>query len=166
MKKYELTNETKVVFGTTLYRIRALIAFGNVSVGDLGGWIENESNLAHDGNAWVYDNARVSGDAWVYGNAWVYGDAEVYGNARVYGNAEVLRPVHLLTIGAIGSRDGCTTFFRTKEKQIKVSCGCFLGTVAEFAEKVKQTHGNSKHAKTYALAIELAKAQIEDVEDK
>ena len=142
MKKYELTNETKVIIGTTLYRIRALISFGNVSVGDLGGWIEKEDNLAHDGNAWVSGDARVSGDA------------------------EVLNPVHLLTVGAIGSRDGFTTFFRTKEKQIKVSCGCFIGTIAEFAEKVKQTHGDSKHAKTYALAIELAKAQIEDVEDK
>ena len=142
MKKYELTNETKVVLGTTLYRIRALIAFGDVDAGELGGWVEKESNLAHDGDAWVY------------------------GDARVYGDAEVLKPVHVLTIGAIGSRNGCTTFFRTKEKQIKVSCGCFMGTVAEFAEKVKQTHGNSKHAKTYALAIELSKAQIEDVKDK
>ena len=81
------------------------------------------------------------------------------------GDAEVLKPVHLLTVVAIGSRNGCTTFFRTKDKQIKVSCGCFRGTIAEFAEKVKRTHGDSKHAKTYAIAIELAKAQIEDVEE-
>lgn len=143
--KYELTTETKDVLGRTLHRIRALIAFGNVDAGELGGWIEKEGNLAQDGDAWVY------------------GDAEVYGNARVSGDAEVVRPVHLLTVGAIGSRDGCTTFFRTKDKQIKVACGCFLGTVAEFAEKVKETHGDSKHGKTYALAIELAKTQIEDV---
>lgn len=83
MKKYELTTETKVVYGHTLYRIRALVAFGNVDTGELGGWIEKESNLAQDGNAWVY------GDAEVYDNAWVYGDAEVYGNARVSGDAEV-----------------------------------------------------------------------------
>ena len=164
MKKFELTTETKVIFGITLYRIRALIAFGNVNAEELGGWIEKESNLSHDGNAWVSGNAQVSGDARVYGDAQVYGNAEVYGNARVYGDAEVNNSVHLMTVGAIGSRDGYTTFFRTKDKQIKVSCGCFLGTIAAFAEKVKQTHGDSKHAKTYALAIELAKAQIEDVE--
>ena len=145
-KKYELTTETRVVLGRTLYRIRALVAFGSAEAGELGGWIEKESNLAQGGNAWVY------------------GNAEVYGDARVYGDAEVVKPVHFLTIGAIGSRNSITTFFRTKDKQIKVSCGCFLGTIAEFAEKVKQTHGDSKHAKTYALAIELAKAQIEDVE--
>lgn len=42
MKKYELTSETKVVFGKTLYRIRALLSFGNVEPGTLGGWIESE----------------------------------------------------------------------------------------------------------------------------
>ena len=158
MKKYELTTETKVVFGKTLYRIRALISFGNVEAGELGGWIEKENNLAQNGNAWVY------GDAWVSGNAWVYGDARVYGNAGVYGDARVKKNTHLFQLGAIGSRDGCTTFFRTKDRQIYVTCGCFRGSIAAFAEKVKQTHGDSKHAKTYALAIELAKLQIEDVE--
>ena len=49
MKKYELTTETKVVSGHTLYRIRALVAFGSVDTGELGGWIENEMNLARLG---------------------------------------------------------------------------------------------------------------------
>lgn len=46
MKKFELTSETKVVWGKTLFRIKALISFGNVTVGDLGGFIEKESNLS------------------------------------------------------------------------------------------------------------------------
>lgn len=57
MKKFELTGETKLWFGRTLHRIRALVAFGDVDVGELGGWIENESNLDQSGNAWVYGNA-------------------------------------------------------------------------------------------------------------
>jgi len=28
-----------------------------------------------------------------------------------------------------------------------VSCGCFLGTIAEFRAKVTDTHGNNKHTK-------------------
>ncbi len=67
MKKFELTTETKVVFGRALYRIKALIAFGNVEAGELGGWIEKESNLSQDGGAWVSDNAKVYGNAWVFG---------------------------------------------------------------------------------------------------
>ena len=91
MKKYELTNETKG-FGTrTLYRIRALrdIPKHEVVAGDLGGWVESESNLSQSGDSWVSDDAYVSGNAWVYGNAYVYGDAIVSGRARVYNDAHV-----------------------------------------------------------------------------
>jgi len=79
--KYEFTGENKICFGRTLRRIRATrdIAGPGVAARDLGGWIENESNLSREGNAWVYGNAWVSGDARVYGDALVYGDARVSG---------------------------------------------------------------------------------------
>ena len=92
-KKYKLTDETIEVEDKILYRIEALKDFGEIKKGDKGGFIESENNLAHEGNAWVSDNARVYGDACVfdnaqvYGNAFVSGYAQVYGNARVYGNA-------------------------------------------------------------------------------
>ena len=241
MKKFEFTGETKTLFdGTVLHRIKALVriefAWMVVEIGELGGWIEKENNLSHDGNAWVYGdaevydnarvydnawvcgdaevydnalvyntawicgdsrvygnaevyddasvygdariygdarvcgNARVSGNALVYGNARVldntsvYGNVEVYGNARVCGNAEVFRTEHYLVMGPIGSRNAFTTFFRTKDRKIKVVCGCFFGTIDEFLAKVKQTHGNSKHAKVYQVAVEVALSQLEDVE--
>ena len=88
-KKYELTNETIQVNNKTLYRIKALRDFGNVGKGDLGGWIEKETNLSQEGDCWVYDNARVYGNAIVYDNARVYDSAMVYDNARVYDNAIV-----------------------------------------------------------------------------
>ena len=89
MKKYILTENTKTVNGHKLYQIKALRSFGTITAGDLGGFIEKESNLSHYGNAWVYVNARVFGDAWVSGNARVFGDAWVSGNAQVYGDARV-----------------------------------------------------------------------------
>ena len=90
MKKFELTSEFITnIFGTKLFRIKALIEFGNVKAGELGGFVEKEENLNHEGNAWVYGNAEVYGNARVYGNASVYGDARVCGNAWVYGNARV-----------------------------------------------------------------------------
>lgn len=58
-KKFELTAESIVKFGRTLYRIRALVAFRNVKEGELGGFLEKEENLSQDGNAWVYGNATV-----------------------------------------------------------------------------------------------------------
>ena len=100
-EKYRFTGETKVVKGATLHRIVAIRSFSNVKEGDIGGWIEKEENLSHDGDCWVFDeacvfdNAEVLEDALVYRNAKVYGNAyvsdnaEVCGNAKVYGNAEV-----------------------------------------------------------------------------
>lgn len=99
MKKYEFTDETKLVHlidrSVVLHRIRAVMSFGDVKAGDIGGWIETEENLSHDGNAWVaenaqvYDNAQVSDNAVVFGNAQVHSSAQVFQNAKVYGNAWV-----------------------------------------------------------------------------
>ncbi|MBN2904045.1 MAG: polymer-forming cytoskeletal protein, partial [Enterococcus sp.] len=70
MKKFELTTEFITnMFGTKLFRIKALVEFGNVKVGELGGYVEKEENVSQDGNAWVFDNAWVFGNAWVSGNA-------------------------------------------------------------------------------------------------
>lgn len=107
-KKYELTSEFIIRNGVTLYRIKATRDFSSVKAGELGGFIEKESNLSHDGNAWVsgdakvYDNARVYGNAWVscmaqvYGNAQVYGSASICGGVRVYDNAKVYDAVDII----------------------------------------------------------------------
>ncbi|MEQ9763225.1 polymer-forming cytoskeletal protein [Streptococcus sp. ZJ151] len=89
-KKYELLAEDTIkVLGRKLFRIKAIISFGIVDEGDLGGYVEKGANLSQYGNAWVYGDARVYGDAKIFGDAKVFGDTEVFGNARVYGDAEV-----------------------------------------------------------------------------
>jgi carbonic anhydrase/acetyltransferase-like protein (isoleucine patch superfamily) len=94
-KKYEFTGEILEHEGVTLKRIR------RISDGLVGGWLQSEDNLSHEGGCFVYDNAkvyhfakvfdnaRVYGNARVYENAQVYHLAIVYGNARVYENAQV-----------------------------------------------------------------------------
>ena len=150
MKKFELTSEFVTnIFGTKLFRIKALIEFGNVKAGDLGGYIEKEDNLEHSGDAWVSGNARVYGDAWVSGNARVYGDACVSGNAEVSGNAD------FATVHGFGSVYRTTTFFRLKNGKIGVKCGCFYGDLEQFREKVTVTHGDSKKAKEYLMLADL-----------
>ena len=142
MKKFEFTGEVKTLWwGCKVQRIRALVeidlGWTVVKPGDLGGWLEKESNLSHDGKAWVWGNAKVCGDAFLF------------------------RAEHLLTIGAIGSRNDFTTFFRNKKGEIKVKCGCFLGTVDEFLAKVQQTHGDNKFAVVYRACVTVALAQID-----
>ena len=89
MKKFELTSEFVTFLGKTLFRIKALVSFGDVAKGELGGFIEREDNLDQSGDAWVCGNAQVFGNARVYGNAQVFGNARVYGDAKVFGNAKV-----------------------------------------------------------------------------
>jgi len=68
MKKFELTTESKINwFGITLFRIKACVDFictngYEVHAGDLGGYVEKEQNLSHDGKAWVWGNAEVWGN--------------------------------------------------------------------------------------------------------
>ncbi len=113
------------------------------------------------GNAKIYGNADVYGDAEVYGNAQVRGDAEVCGHAEVCGNAEILQARHLLVIGPAGSRNSFTTFFRNKDNGITVKCGCFLGRINKFIEKVQETHGENRYALVYQAAVEVAKIHID-----
>ena len=159
MKKYELLkDDTKIVNGKTLYRIRALVAISlTVAAGDLGGYVESEKNLSHDGNAWVSGDARVSGDAEVYGNAWVSGDAEVYGDAWVSGDARVYKSPDVQWFSNVGSENGTLTVFRAKDGDLFVTRGCFSGTLAEFEAAVNEKHGDSKIGKHYRLLIEAIK---------
>lgn len=145
MKKFELTAEFVTnVFGKKLFRIKALVAFGNVEKGELGGFIEKEDNLSHDGNAWVF------------GNAWVYGNAQVSGDARVYGDADYA------VVKGFGRCFRTTTFFRCKDKILRVQCGCFYGDLAQFREIVKKTHGDSKYAKEYLAIADLMELHFSD----
>ena len=133
-KKYELTDEIIDVDGHILHRIKAIRNFDSVKVGELGGFIEKESNLSHNGKCWVsgdaqvsgyaevsgnaqvFGNARVSGDAevcdgaWVSGNAQVFGDAQVSGYAWVYDNAQVYGNARVSGNAIISSNDDYITF--------------------------------------------------------
>ena len=162
MKKFKLTSEFIVdISGVKLFRIKALIEFGNVKAGDLGGYIEKEENLSHMGNAWVSGNAQVSGDARVSGNARVSGDAQVFGDARVSGNAQVFGDARVsgdkdyAYAHGFGSCNRTTTFFRLKDGDVGVRCGCFYGTLAQFRDNVCETHGETKKAQEYLMLADL-----------
>ena len=179
MKKFELTSNTKIWFGRKLFQIKALISFGNVKEGELGGYIEKEANLDHSGDAWVYGNAKVCGnaevygdawvcgDAWVYGNAKVCGNAEVYGdawvcgNAKVYGNAKVCGDADYATIKGFGTEFRTTTFFKCKDGATRVRCGCFYGDLNEFRKQVKNTR-TGKIAEEYLMIADLMEKHFEE----
>ena len=107
MKKYSLTDETRQFLGKTLYRIKAEMwnSFKDIKKGQLGGYVENDANLSHQMNAWVYENACV------------------YGNARVYGNAEVSK---LCLVNIIGLNWNITI------SDYHIQIGCELHTIEQW----------------------------------
>lgn len=101
--------------------------------------IEKYNVVKGDLGGYIEKEANLSQD----GNAWVYGDAEV------------------MWLSKIGSRLDTTTAFRTKDGGVGVKCGCFKGTLDEFAAKVEETHGNNEYGREYKAAIELIKIHFE-----
>ena len=67
----------------------------------------------------------------------------------------------MLSAGGFGSGGRTTYFFLLADGRICVRCGCFSGTLDEWAAKVKQTHGDSQIAKAYLLLAPAVKAQFE-----
>ena len=131
-KKYKLTEETLKIYGHVLHRIMALRDFGDVRKGDIGGWVENEDNLSHDDDCWVYNNVRVYEEARVYGVAEVYGEARVYGNAQVCGNAVIKKMSDYIVFRNWWSSGRHFTWTRSNDMW---SAGCFYGTGEELIEK-------------------------------
>lgn len=89
-KKYELLKDDTIeVEGRTLYRIRALNKFKlypllEVLPVELGGYIENEDNLSHDGTCWVGENAKAYGSAIIFDHAHVGGNSVIKDNASIF----------------------------------------------------------------------------------
>lgn len=81
------------------------------------------------------------------------------GNAWVSGNADYA------VVTGFGRFFRTTTFFRCKDKILRVQCGCFYGDLAQFREIVKKTHGNSKYAKEYLAIADLMELHFSDEEE-
>ena len=77
------------------------------------------------------------------------------------GNAWVCDDNDYISVKGLGRKNRNTTFYKTKNGDINVVCGCFNGTLAEFEAKVKDTHRDTKYAKEYLLAVEMVKVHFE-----
>jgi len=98
MNKYEMIGEKKIKLNNNnviLKRVRALKSFANIKKGQIGGWVEGEWNLSQEGDCWVdgeakvWENAKVSENAQLWGKSCVYGNAQIYGEASVWGESQI-----------------------------------------------------------------------------
>ncbi len=175
MKKYEFTGVSQPwIKGKTLHQIRAVRDFGNVHAGDIGGFIEKEYNLSHQGKAWITRDAKAYGDSKIYGNALITGCALISGDAKVYGNASVGGQSHIfgnaiicdyarikrttdyISISGFGESGGNITAFMSGD-EIFMVCGNFNGSTHDFYAKMVEQYGNNKYTVEYFELIDLIK---------
>lgn len=94
-KKYELLASHAMAGGSDLFQIRALRDFGDVKKGDLGGYVECEDNLSHEGDCWVglrsmvYKGGRVVENAYICDGATVSDSSVVFGDFFAQGKIEI-----------------------------------------------------------------------------
>ena len=91
-KKYEIIkNDSKNYKGITVYRIKALKSFVisgvMVKTNTLGGYIQSEKNLSHDGMCWVESESIVVGNATVKENAFIRKGSFILDYATICGNS-------------------------------------------------------------------------------
>ena len=136
-KKYELLVDDTITFlGWKLFRIKALISFGSVEAGELGGYVAKEGNLSHEGNAWVSDNA------------WVYGDARV----------KSLKDYIVFKNNWSSGR-----YFTYTKSNKMWKAGCFYGTGQELInEAYKDNENSGKHYEAYVKFVEM----LEELENE
>lgn len=89
-KKYILTDNVKRVDGKFFRQIKAVRNFSNISKGELGGYIQNEDNLSHDGTCWVHEGGFVAEHARVIEDAQVY-KGMVFNSATISDRAKIGR---------------------------------------------------------------------------
>lgn len=149
-KKYKLTDETIIHQGKKLYRIEALKDFSGVRKGNLGGYVESEHNLSHNGDCWiansalVFDGASVSGNACVCDYAIVCGTSSIEQNAIVYGHA-FIRDSYVLDNSAVSDYaklDNCVTVSEdsTIEGHVEIVNGIEIGNGTYLKGKCKIHH--------------------------
>lgn len=170
-KKYEILENYgyENAKSKRICRIRALRDFGDVQKGDLGGYVQDEENLSHEGNCWIYDdshvidNARVEGDAKVRGSSYLLGNSYVCeraevsnilmkGNATVKGNvyldaditiegdALITKENDICYFGLFGEECQTFTAYRTKDGTVEMTNGEYQGDLEDFKRHIKETY--------------------------
>ena len=157
-KKYILveSNYYTIQDDRKLYQIQAIRSFSDVAAGDLGGYVEKESNLSHEGNCWVYGDGCVCGDAEVSGDVWVDGSGYICNNVKINKHEQ------LFIVDILFNRSEYATFVKTNDGIVYVTCFIasryFNGTIDELEKEVLNTYDKfSEYRRRYLNAIKMVK---------
>lgn len=79
IKKYKLLKSSTITIGEkTLFRIKALISFGTIKKGEVGGYINDENCLINE-----FDTNGIDDDSWIDSSSWAI-------NSRIINNSIIM----------------------------------------------------------------------------
>ena len=97
------------------------------------------------------------GEGCRFGNSCRFGEGCRFGERFSFGE---LTNARYIAVDRIGSALRKTYFFAAEEGWF-VRAGCWFGTFEEFAKRVKEVHGGTKHERDYLAALDLAKVMLD-----
>ncbi len=158
-------SESAIILGNAVVSGNAVVR-GNAEVGKNAVVGENavvRGSAWVGGNAVVRGNAVIRGDAVVEGYSIIGGNVVIEGNTVIDGDARIFSNDDYMTVHGLRSAN-CTnrtiTFYKNSKNGIGVSWAYFSGTLDEFREKARKTYGDSKYAKEYLMAADLAEYHL------
>ena len=167
MVKY--TDDKITVTGIDLYRLEESSLIGknvyaakSAHIGDLT-HIGNETRIGEGVS--IGEGASI-GDWASIGNEVIICDWASIGDLASISN-EASYDIMLIVPG--GNRNSYTTIWRHKDGRLRVTDGCFTGTLDELTAAKKKPHEDNRHDKYYLAMIEFVKAsmgeyrQVDDV---
>lgn len=126
------------------------------------------------GDAQILDNVQIVSQARIRGNTIIRGNAIIAGDAHIRGGHIQGRPFFgdgcyisegtrdYIVFENVGSRLDVLTVYKTKYGGVRISTGCFLGSIDEFKKAVEKEHEkNEKIKKEYFYIIDIIKNRFD-----
>lgn len=151
MKKFELIDETREIMGVHVYRIRALCDFGKIKEGDLGGFVESERNLSHDGKCFIKGQAVALGETIITDDSIVCGtatvvDSKIYDSSYIIGSALIVDSIIRENVYIRGFYDSTPD----DEGKVKIM-NCHLGGLLEVYPTTKMVNVTAVSAPQFRI---------------
>jgi hypothetical protein len=144
---FKLAVEAAVKGGANLSR--ADLSDANLSGADLSGANLSRANLS-DANLYGANLSRAN-----------LSGADLSGANLSRANLSGAKGIKdILQIGPIGSRRAYLIAILNDKDELKITAGCWNGTLDEFKKRVTEVHGKTQHGKDYMAAIKLIESRF------
>ena len=104
------------------------------------------------GRAKIRDFAIICGSSRIHDDALISTNSVIQGKAHICDSANIISKSDLVVLTGFGTEFRTTTFFNCVDGEIRVTCGCFTGSLDEFRRQVEKTRSGQIASEYMGLA--------------